>query len=87
MTGNGHLEAIETVNGHDGQRRTIETPAIFSFIGATPRTDRLPAEIERDSKRAVRTGAAVAQSIHWGVTRSPFLLETSHPVHEYLKEM
>jgi len=79
MTGNGHLEAIETVNSHDGQRRTIETPAVFSFIGATPRTDWLPAEIERDSKGFVRTGAAVAQSIHWGVTRPPSLLETSHP--------
>jgi len=79
MKGNSHLEAIETVNSHDGQQRTIETPAVFSFIGATPRTDWLPAEIERDSKGFVRTGAAVAQSIHWGVTRPPYLLETSHP--------
>jgi thioredoxin reductase (NADPH) len=79
MTGNSHLEAIEIVNSHDGQRRTIETPAVFSFIGATPRTDWLPAEIERDSKGFVRTGYAVAQSTHWSVTRSPYLLETSHP--------
>jgi thioredoxin reductase (NADPH) len=79
MTGNSHLETIDTVNSHDSQRRTIETPAVFSFIGATPRTDWLPAEIERDSKGFVRTGAAVAQSMHWGVTRSPYLLETSHP--------
>jgi thioredoxin reductase (NADPH) len=79
MTGNSHLEAIEIVNSHDGQRRTIETPAVFSFIGATPRTDWLPAEIERDSKGFVRTGYAVAQSTHWSVARSPYLLETSHP--------
>jgi thioredoxin reductase (NADPH) len=79
MTGNSHLEAIEIVNSHNGQRRTIETPAVFSFIGATPRTDWLPAEIERDSKGFVRTGYAVAQSTHWSVTRSPYLLETSHP--------
>jgi len=79
MTGNSHLEAIEIVNSLDSQQRTIKTPAVFSFIGATPRTDWLPAEIERDSKGFVRTGAAVAQSIHWGVTRPPYLLETSHP--------
>jgi len=79
MMGNGHLEAIEIVNSHDGGQRTIETPAVFSFIGATPRTDWLPPEIERDAKGFVRTGSAVAQSIHWGVTRAPYLLETSHP--------
>jgi thioredoxin reductase (NADPH) len=79
VTGNGHLQAIETVNSRDGQQRTIETPAVFSFIGATPRTDWLPPEIERDAKGFVRTGAAVAQSVHWGVKRSPLFLETSHP--------
>jgi len=79
MTGNGHLEAIEIVTGDNGQPRTIETPAVFSFIGAAPRTDWLPPEIERDAKGFVQTGAAVAKSIQWGVTRAPYLLETSHP--------
>jgi thioredoxin reductase (NADPH) len=79
MTGNDHLEAIEMVKSDNGQPQTIETPAVFSFIGATPRTDWLPPEIERDARGFVRTGAAVAKSIHWGVTRAPHLLETSHP--------
>ncbi len=79
MVGNGHLQAIEIVDGRDGSQRTVETPAVFSFIGATPRTDWLPPEIERDAKGFVRTGAAVAQSPHWGTARPPFLLETSHP--------
>jgi thioredoxin reductase (NADPH) len=79
MTGNGHLEAIEIVNSKTDQQRTIETPAVFSFIGAAPHTDWLPPEIERDAKGFVRTGAAVVQSIHWGLKRTPFLLETSHP--------
>jgi thioredoxin reductase (NADPH) len=77
MLGNGHLEAIEIVSGTHEQQRTVETPAVFSFIGATPRTDWLPAEVERDSKGFVRTGAAVAQSPQWSVARAPFLLETS----------
>ena len=77
MMGNGHLQAIEIVSGPSGQPRTIETPAVFSFIGATPRTDWLPAEVERDSKGFVRTGSAVAQSPHWEASRAPFLLETS----------
>jgi thioredoxin reductase (NADPH) len=79
VTGNGHLQSIDVANSQDGRERTIETPAIFSFIGAMPRTDWLPAEIERDAKGFVRTGPAVAQSKNWTVARPPSLLETSHP--------
>ena len=79
VTGNSHLEAIDVVNSQDGRERTIETPTVFSFIGATPRTDWLPSEIERDAKGFVRTGSAVAQSKLWDVARPPSLLETSHP--------
>jgi len=57
----------------------LQTPALFSFIGAIPRSDWLPPEIERDSKEFVRTGAALAQSPYWKARRQPFLLETSHP--------
>ena len=52
---------------------------MFSFIGAVPRTDWLPPEIERDAKGFVRTGPALAQSPHWTGRRQPFLLETSRP--------
>jgi thioredoxin reductase (NADPH) len=79
VTGNGHLQAIDVANSQDGRERTIETPAVFSFIGAMPRTDWLPSEIERDAKGFVRTGSAVAQSKHWTVARPPSMLETSHP--------
>ena len=44
-----------------------------------PRTEWLPPEIERDAKAFVRTGAALAQSLHWTARRPPFLLETSRP--------
>jgi thioredoxin reductase (NADPH) len=77
MVGNGHLTAVEIVTGANEQPQTVETPAVFSFIGATPRTDWLPAEVERDSKGFVRTGSAVAQSPQWAASRAPFLLETS----------
>ena len=62
-----------------GKQRTVETPAVFSFIGAVPRTDWLPAEIERDDKGFVRTGTALATVPHWTRARQPFLLETSRP--------
>ena len=77
MNGDGHLSSVEIVNNKTGQARTVETPAVFSFIGAVPRTDWLPPEIERDAKGFVMTGTALAQSHHWTAPRQPFLLETS----------
>jgi thioredoxin reductase (NADPH) len=79
MHGDGHLREVELGNNETGEKRRLETPAVFSFIGADPRTDWLPEEIERDSKGFVRTGSAVGRSKHWTAARSPFLLETSHP--------
>jgi thioredoxin reductase (NADPH) len=79
MSGDGHLASVEIVNNETGETRTLETPAVFSFIGATPHTDWLPAEIERDEKKFVRTGPAMAHSPSWTVRRQPFLLETSRP--------
>jgi thioredoxin reductase (NADPH) len=79
MRGDGHLTAVEVVNSKTGEERTAETPAVFSFIGAVPRTDWLPSEIERDTKGFVLTGPALAKSRHWTARRQPFLLETSRP--------
>ncbi len=77
MEGDGHLSAIEIANSKTGEQRRVETPAVFSFIGADPCTSWLPEEIERDEKGFVKTGTALAGSTHWTAARSPFLLETS----------
>jgi thioredoxin reductase (NADPH) len=79
MRGDGRLAAVEVVNDKTGEGRTVETPAVFSFIGAVPRTDWLPPEVERDARGFVRTGPALAASPHWTARRPPFLLETSRP--------
>jgi thioredoxin reductase (NADPH) len=77
LRGEGRLDEVEVVNKQTEQRRTIVTPALFSFIGAVPRTDWLPPEVERDAKGFVRTGAELTRSPHWSRRRQPFLLETS----------
>ena len=79
MFGDGHLSSIEILNKTTSEKRTLQTAALFSFIGATPRTDWLPSEIERDEKNFVRTGIDLAASPHWNLKRQPFLLETSRP--------
>lgn len=73
------LSAVEVVNTRTGDVRKIQTPALFSFIGATPRTDWLPPEIDKDSKGFIRTGQDVAHSPQWTAPRAPYFLETSHP--------
>ncbi len=77
MRGDGHLSAVDLLDSKTGQERTVETPAVFSFIGAVPRTDWVPLEIERDAQGFIRTGTALGQSPHWTGHRQPFLLETS----------
>ncbi len=79
MHGDGHLGEIEIVDNKAGKRRTLKVSGVFSFIGAVPHTDWLPAEIEKDKKGFVCTGPGVTQSPHWTANRQPFLLETSRP--------
>ena len=78
MSGDRYLQSVEIVNNKTGEVRTLETPALFSFIGAIPRTDWLPKEIETDSWGFIRTGPALTQSV-WVSPSPPFLLETSRP--------
>jgi thioredoxin reductase (NADPH) len=79
MTGDGHLSAVEFNNKKTGETWSLRTPAVFSFIGAVPRTEWLPAEIEKDPKGFVSTGTFVGQSPHWNAKRHPYFLETSRP--------
>jgi thioredoxin reductase (NADPH) len=63
-----------------GERRTVQTPAVFSMIGAKPCTDWLPSEIERDERGFIKTGPAVANAPAWkDAGRAPGALETSIP--------
>jgi thioredoxin reductase (NADPH) len=80
MTGNAVLEAVELENSKTGERRMVETPAVFSMIGATPCTEWLPPGIVRDKKGFIETGTLVAAAPMWaGAPRLPAPLETSLP--------
>ena len=80
MLGGKALEAIELENTKTGERRTVQTPAVFSMIGAEPCTAWLPPEIERDEKGFIKTGQAVVDAPGWkGMSRLPGPLETSWP--------
>jgi thioredoxin reductase (NADPH) len=80
MSGNKMLEAVELENTETHERRIVETPAVFSMIGATPCTNWLPSQIERDEKGFIKTGPAVAHAPVWKESkRPPGPLETSCP--------
>jgi thioredoxin reductase (NADPH) len=79
MSGDDHLASVELVNDRTGETRTLDVTALFSFIGARPHTQWLPAEIERDAKEFVCTGPALSGSSRWTAARQPYLLETSRP--------
>lgn len=79
ICGNGRLSSVDVVNNQTGEKQCIEAVALFSFIGAAPRTDWLPPEIEKDLKGFVSTGPALEHSGNWSARRQPFLLESSRP--------
>src|SRR5262245_30418908 len=79
--GNGHLERLQLC---DEAARTVEEVAtgwLFVFIGAAPRTDWLGAEVARDDRGFLLTGAELvaADHVRWPLERPPYVLETSVP--------
>jgi thioredoxin reductase (NADPH) len=80
MTGGKMLEAIELENTKTHERWIVQTPAVFSMIGAKPCTSWLPAEIELDEKGFIKTGTSIANLATWKAEeRPPGPLETSWP--------
>ena len=74
------LTAVELEESESKSTRLIETPALFSFIGALPHTRWLPAGLERDEKGFIKTGRMVSESPQWPLRdRKPLLMETSLP--------
>jgi thioredoxin reductase (NADPH) len=77
IRGEDHLAAVDVRNKETGEVRTIPTAALFSFIGAVPRTDWLPKEIEKDAKGFIVTGPVRREPLAGSDRRrDPFLLES-----------
>jgi thioredoxin reductase (NADPH) len=77
MVGDAHLTGVELVNSTTGEKRTLATSAVFSFIGAMPRSEWLLHEIETDDHGFVRTGVSLTHREKGHGRREPFLLETN----------
>jgi thioredoxin reductase (NADPH) len=81
--GEGRLDHLELRENTSGKTQTVPAAALFILIGAHPRTDWLPAIIERDQWGFVMTGADALQAKlergHGMPQRLPYLFETCAP--------
>jgi thioredoxin reductase (NADPH) len=63
-----------------GESREVPAEWLFVFIGAAPRTDWLPADLQRDDRGFVLTGPDLrGRPSGWTPDRDPYHLETSMP--------
>ena len=79
IRGDEQVKAIKIMNNKNKEENELSVGAVFSFIGAVPRTDWLPGEIEKDEKGFIRTGLYAGKSTHWKDKRHPYFLETTRP--------
>jgi thioredoxin reductase (NADPH) len=82
LLGDRALEAVAVEDNQTGERRVLETRALFVFIGMAPSTGWLTGLVDLDEHGFVRTGPdvttanrAAAAAADW----HPSLLETSQP--------
>ena len=81
--GETRLERLVLRDRDSGKIESVPAAAVFVLIGAEPRTEWLPDEIERDRWGFVLTGSDLVRNgrmpDQWRLTRPPMLLETSLP--------
>jgi thioredoxin reductase (NADPH) len=77
--GDGQLEWVTLRDRTNGHEQRLPLASLFVMIGARPRTDWLPAEVDRDSYGFLYTGAEAASCPSWNLARSPHPHETSVP--------
>jgi thioredoxin reductase (NADPH) len=76
--GDGRLEHLVLCDLASRTETTVEAQGLFLLIGATPYTDWLPPDIQRDPQGFVLTGVDLPPAV-WPLDRPPFALETSMP--------
>ena len=76
--GDAGLEWVELADRTTGSRERLATTGLFVLIGAEPRTDWLPPELQRDRSGFVVTGESIDPA-WWPFDRPPQPFETSIP--------
>jgi len=78
--GSGHLERIDMRRVDSGITETLDTAAVFIFIGVAPRTGAFAKFVQTDDKGFVMTGPDLRHAGRgWPLDRDPLMFETSVP--------
>ncbi len=77
--GDGWLSHLVLRDRASGAEETVAADGLYLSIGARPHTEWLPAEIARDDRGFVLTGADIPRDGSWPLERDPYPLETSMP--------
>ena len=77
--GTGRLEVVTIHNRVTNHEEDLALESMFVMIGAHPRTQWLPPEVERDSYDFLVTGADAAATQRWNLARRPHPHETTVP--------
>ena len=77
--GDGQLERVTLRDRNTEQQQQLPLESLFVMIGARPRTDWLPADVDRDPHGFLYTGADAASCDSWRLARSPLPHETTIP--------
>jgi len=83
VQGEERLESITVQCGTSGETQTVNTSALFIFIGAVPHTDWLAGVVERDELGFILAGRDLVRNPatrkKWPLEREPWLMESSVP--------
>jgi thioredoxin reductase (NADPH) len=84
LVGEDRLDGVVVQDNRSGARRTLGARALFVFIGAEANTGWLQGTVELDKRGFVLTGreldgSPLEEDAWQGLSREPFLLETSLP--------
>jgi thioredoxin reductase (NADPH) len=82
--GNGRLDRVTIRLAETGENRSLDTAALFIFIGTAPHTEMVAGLLELDEKGYVLTGPDLPRLPNgrprgWLLDRDPFLFETNVP--------
>jgi thioredoxin reductase (NADPH) len=84
LMGEDRLDGVMVEDNRSGARRTLGAQALFVFIGAEANTGWLKGSVELDGRGFILTGRALdhpmlEEDLWEGLSREPYLLETSLP--------
>jgi thioredoxin reductase (NADPH) len=81
VAGDNHLQTVTLKNNQSDEEETVDTGAMFIFVGAVPHSELVKDVVQIDEAGFIITGEEVSRDgdLAWTLKRDPMPLETSAP--------